>query len=295
MTSFKSSSLLAFAATTVLLAAPVANAVTVSVGGASSALSNLKRVGGNSFDSTGFVSGDPSTWPLMDADIGTAGNQANSALVIGSVTVVGGVVTAATMSMVSGAKISLGTYQTATTTSNLSIADATWVYNPAGVATNGSLGTLTHATQALGGVNATCVVVLGGGPTGQCTSFRTATNSANSNSFAVWDGVAANYLVVDNLASPANNFTPSSVGGIPNYNTSGASGINAITWDLSGFNEGTGQGTILAKVALTTQSGNNATVVTGTYALQVVPVPAAVWLFGSALGLMGAMRRKLQS
>ena len=27
----------------------------------------------------------------------------------------------------------------------------------------------------------------------------------------------------------------------------------------------------------------------------VVPVPAAVWLFGSALGLMGVMRRKISS
>jgi hypothetical protein len=30
-------------------------------------------------------------------------------------------------------------------------------------------------------------------------------------------------------------------------------------------------------------------------ALAPVPVPAAVWLFGSALGLMGVMRRKISS
>jgi hypothetical protein len=29
--------------------------------------------------------------------------------------------------------------------------------------------------------------------------------------------------------------------------------------------------------------------------LQVVPVPAAVWLFGSALGLMGVMRRRVST
>jgi len=272
---------------------PAAYAVIVATNGD---LSNMKRVGGNSFDSTGFVSADPSSWPLMDANIGVAGNQANNALVFGNITVVGGVVTAATITMHGGEKIQLGTYQTATTTSNLSIAGATWIFNPAGVAANGSLGTLTHTTQALGGVNASCVPVLGGPTvTGQCSSFRTATNSANANSFVLWDGVAANFIVVDNLASPANNFTPSSVGGVPNYNTSGAAGINAIVWDLSGFNETTGEGTILANVALTTQTGNNATVITGTYTLNAVPVPAAVWMFGSALGVMGLVRRRRQA
>jgi hypothetical protein len=33
----------------------------------------------------------------------------------------------------------------------------------------------------------------------------------------------------------------------------------------------------------------------GTVYLTFVPVPPAVWLFGSALGLMGAMRRKITS
>lgn len=279
-------------AVTAMLTANTANAVTVTLA-SNSNLSSVKRVGGNSFDSTGFVSADPSTWALMDADIGQAGNQANFALVGGSVTVVGGVVTAATIIMQSGQKISLGTYQTASTTSNLDISDVTWTYNPSGVAANGSLGTLTHTTQALGGVNAVCTPVAGGpSVTGQCSSFRTATNGANANSFLLWDGVAANFTVVDNLASPANNFSPSSVGGVPSYNAGGASGLNAIVWDLTGFNESLGTGTILAKVALTTQTGNNSTVVTGTYTLNAVPVPAAVWLFGSALGVMGLVRRR---
>lgn len=275
-----------------LVASASAQAITVTLANNSN-LTDLKRVGGNSFDSTGFVSADPSTWPLMDADIGQAGNQANFAFVNGSVTVVGGVVTAATISMLSGEKISLGTYQTATTTSNLDISDVIWTYNPAGVAANGSLGTLTHATQALGGVNAVCTPVLGGPTTtGQCGAFRTATNSANANSFVQWDGAVANFTVVDNLASPANNFTPSSVGGVPNYNASGPTGFNAIVWDLTDFDESTGLGTIKAYVALTTQTGNNSTMVTGTYTLNAVPVPAAVWLFGSALGVMGVLRRR---
>jgi hypothetical protein len=273
-----------------LFSLPAAQAVTVATNGD---LSALKRVGGNSFDSTGFVSADPSSWPYMDKDIGVAGNQPNSALVFGNVTVVGGIVTAATIKMYSGEVIQLGTYQTAATTSNLRYTDATWTYNPLGVAANGSLGTLTHTSQGTGGINASCVPVAGGpAVTGQCSSFRTATNAANANSFALWDGVAANFIVVDNLASPANNFTPSSIGGVPNYNASGAAGLNAIVWDLSGFNESTGEGTIKAAVALTTQTGNNATVVTGVYTLQAVPVPAAVWLFGSALGVMGIARRR---
>ena len=36
-------------------------------------------------------------------------------------------------------------------------------------------------------------------------------------------------------------------------------------------------------------------VVTAGAAVEVVPVPAAVWLFGSALGVMGVMRRKLNA
>lgn len=279
-------------AVSALLTANTASAITVSLKNDSN-ITDIKRVGGNSFDSTGFVSADPSTWALMDADIGVAGNQPNFALVNGSVTVVGGVVTAATIVMQSGQKISLGTYQTATTTSNLDISGVTWTYNPAGVSANGGLGTLVHTTQALGGVNAVCTPVLGGPTvTGQCSSFRTATNNANANSFVLWDGIAANFTVVDNLASPANNFTPSSVGGIPNYNAGGAAGFNGIVFDLSGFDESTGSGTILARVALTTQTGNNSTAVTALYTLNAVPVPAAVWFFGSALGVMGFVRRR---
>ncbi|MEO8225167.1 MAG: VPLPA-CTERM sorting domain-containing protein [Gammaproteobacteria bacterium] len=272
-----------------------AQAVNVVFGDAST-LSNMKRVGGNSFDSTGFVTADPSTWPLMDADVtgdGPSGStvQANSALVYGDVTVVAGVVTAATIKMKVGEKISLATYQTATTTNNLTMTDAIWTYNPVGVSADGSAGTLTHGTQGAGQVNATCVIVLGG-TTGQCTTFRNNVNAGNASALWYWDGVPVNYAVVDNLASPANNFTPSSTGGVPSYNAGGASGLKAIDWDLSLFNESTGLGTISAKVTLASLTGNNATAVTATYIMNVVPVPAAAWLFGSALGAMGWLRRK---
>ena len=42
-------------------------------------------------------------------------------------------------------------------------------------------------------------------------------------------------------------------------------------------------------------SGVGFTSESGVFLTQVVPIPAAVWLFGSALGLMGVMRRKVNS
>jgi hypothetical protein len=68
-----------------------------------------------------------------------------------------------------------------------------------------------------------------------------------------------------------------------------------VVWDLSGFVDGVG-GVITARVvadALTNGSAN-ATGMSGLYTLYLtpVPVPAAVWLFGGALGALGFARRR---
>lgn len=48
----------------------------------------------------------------------------------------------------------------------------------------------------------------------------------------------------------------------------------------------------IVRIVMTSESGATMYVVTGTIAGNVVPVPAAVWLFGSALGLLGWVRRR---
>lgn len=86
-------------------------------------------------------------------------------------------------------------------------------------------------------------------------------------------GVLAS-LNVDGLGNITTNFgeTRSALG-------SSAGCSTHIRWNGSAINCGT----------LTVQGLN----VTGTAVLNVIPVPAAVWMFGSALGLLGVARRKL--
>ena len=47
------------------------------------------------------------------------------------------------------------------------------------------------------------------------------------------------------------------------------------------------------RIVMTSTSGNTMYVVEGTVVSSVIPVPAAVWLFGSALGLLGFVRRRV--
>jgi hypothetical protein len=76
----------------------------------------------------------------------------------------------------------------------------------------------------------------------------------------------------------------------------GAAGHAGVIWDLSGFVDGLG-GVILAHVvagAVGNGTGGNSTGMAGTYTLNLtpIPVPAAVWLFGGALCLLGVARRR---
>ena len=95
--------------------------------------------------------------------------------------------------------------------------------------------------------------------------------------------MAANYVVRDATTVPWWTATTQTL------TVSGAAGLPGITWDLSGF---TGPNSVIkAYTTADSLSGNSAAAISATYTLQVVPVPAAVWLFGSALGLLGVARR----
>ncbi len=72
------------------------------------------------------------------------------------------------------------------------------------------------------------------------------------------------------------------------YGPFGSSG----TFDCSGLG---GCTTMSTRLAFLGSGGSDAYSYTGRFEITAVPVPAAVWLFGSALGLMGVMRRKLAS
>ncbi|GMW08105.1 MAG: hypothetical protein QY320_00590 [Gammaproteobacteria bacterium] len=288
---------------------------------------------------------DPTSWPLLDATIATypyadpanpsipVGIELNDINVYGSISVVAGSVTAATIKQCdntpgSGSKgfcshidpLSFGTFQTATTTSDVVSGDVSlmncdhisggsanakcvlsnalvWTYNPGTNQLNHQAGGGTALTSSS---IATCVVVAGG-PTGSCrqlaawidASGELGGGSGGSIASSVWNwnGMAANYIVRDGQTTPWHTATgTSSTGGLQ---VSGAAGHAGVVWDLSGFVDGVG-GIITARVVSDALSGGNATGTSALYTLQVaaVPVPAAVWLFASGLGLLGWLRRR---
>jgi hypothetical protein len=98
-------------------------------------------------------------------------------------------------------------------------------------------------------------------------------------------GAAGNFIVGSLLcgfANPATGF---------NYGNVGTSYTKSADWAGVRFNgDGTVGHLLLKSTRFTsTGSGNN---IREELDFAVVPVPAAVWLFGSALGLMGVVRRK---
>ncbi len=270
---------------------------------------------------------NPAHWPLMDKDITTlpdytdinnpTGIEANTINVGGVVTVVSGSVTAATINQLN--PLRFGTFQTVATTSNLVAGDPsvincdhtsgaqlnakcvpsvpmTWTYNLATNQLNHQSGGGTGLTSAS---IATCEIIVGGGFTGSCNQFQAATDASGQygqmtigNSIWNWNGMAANYIVRDSSTTPWHTATGTSTTG--GLQISGASGLPGVVWDLSGFVDGVG-GIITARVVADALTGNSATGITGLYTLHlsaVVPVPAAVWMLGGALGVLGAMRRR---
>ena len=241
------------------------------------------------------------------------GIEANYSRISGTITVDLDTNTVTAASLTALDPLSLATFQTDVTVNDMVVGNpalnghvapftgtplnlVTWTFSN----TSNALG-LQMAHQAGGGTAATssnvaaCVpVALTGSSTtafsGQCGQLAAAVNASGAtgqttinNSFLNWTGVAANYVVRDATTVPWWTATTQTL------TVSGAAGLPGITWDLSGF---TGPNSVIkAYTTADSLSGNSAAAISATYTLQVVPVPAAVWLFGSAFGLLGVARR----
>ncbi|MBL8202382.1 MAG: hypothetical protein JNK40_15550 [Chromatiales bacterium] len=270
---------------------------------------------------------DPASWPLMDRDITTfpyadpndpnfpVGIELNNINVDGSMTVVGGVVTAAIINQLGA--LSYGTYQSSTVMNNLVSGDTTLVNNDplSGTVVKSVLSnamtwtynggtTLTHqaggGTAATSASIATCVPTVGSAISGQCRQLAAAIDGSGelggnvANSIWNWTGMAANYIVRDSQTLPWHTGTgTATTGGIQ---ISGAGGHAGIVWDLSGFVDGVG-GVITGRAVADALTGANATGVSALYTLNLVPipVPGAVWMLGGALALLGGLRRRQQA
>jgi hypothetical protein len=251
--------------------------------------------------------------------------ELNNINVDGTMTVVAGTVTAAIINQLGG--LSYGTFQSTATISAVVTGDTsingclrqtnattgacdvtagsafgplnalTWTYNS-------GTGQLNHqapvGTGSLTNNNmvATCVNEVGNTSGGQCRQLRAAINADGelggttiANSMWNWNGMAANYIVRDSATTPWHTGTgTSTVGGLQISDGSGHAGI---VWDLSGFVDGVG-GVITGRAVADVLTGNSATGMSGLYTLYLtpIPVPAAVWLFGGALGVLGFARRR---
>lgn len=184
--------------------------------------------------------------------------------------VVGGVVTGATINQLD--QMSLGAYQSDTAQSNIIFNDLVWTLQG---------GALVH--QAGDGL-ATCIIVLGTRCTGQGGVVTGDVNDASARSPWIFDGVLADTGIEDTSTTPWHTATD-------DMRTIGP--IDALSFDLSGFVDGVG-GTIVITAAGDQPFGGRSSAVAATFNLDVtlIPLPAAAWLFGSALGLLGWMKRR---
>lgn len=233
----------------------------------------------------------PSAWLAQDGDGNTqAVEPVATQNVVGTVDIVGGVVTGMTLS--SSGDIVFGYYQPATKSStakggNLAYENNTWT-----LGSNANGQTLIQT-----GGTGTCTLLFGSSAPSSCTTGENVQDwgDANAGDYGAgalnFDGVSVGYSI----------YCYSLVGCFGDPTHTYASAIPGITFDLSGL--GVGGGTITARAVGSsdlnaqgwTPIPNFDTVNTAVFSfdLQVVPVPAAVWLFGSALGLMGVARRHI--
>jgi len=239
-----------------------------------SVMNNVQRVGGGNYFNAATTTSDLSTWnSLMWTNVSNttlAQNGAgNSTTLNGTISVSGGVVTGATINQLD--QMSLAAYQSDTVQANILFNGLIWTL---------SGGTLTH--QADAGL-ATCSVVVGRCP-GQGSVIVGDVNGSSDRSPWNFDGVIADFTIGDTSTTPWHTATGDSHDIGP---------IGALAFDLSNFVDGVGG--VIEITAVGDQSfGGFSGAVAPTYTLdvQLVPVPAAVWLFGSALGLLGWVKRR---
>lgn len=206
---------------------------------------------------TGVSGSDPSTWP----------DGAVTFTLTGTVTVEGGIVTGATLaagplvqlfSANSGANQTLGTFN--------------------GLEYEYTGGTVLK--QRLGsGANVTgSAEILQGTLVPAYTTTLTALQNETSTRFNDWNGIPQSYTVSDLFGGSNIFFFP-------------LAPQNGVTWSVGGTAPGdsiTAQ--LFRSEPFAPATFNSA--FAGRLDLQVVPVPAAVWLLGSAVGLLGSVRRR---
>lgn len=213
---------------------------------------------------TGVSGSNPSTW---------GSDPAVTFAVTGTITVDDGVVTAATLSV----PVLTNTY-TGTGGSQPTLGAFT------GLIYSFSAGQTTLAQQAGtgAGVAGTCTPVAPNTTVNvACTNALTALQNETSMRFNNWNGIPVGYTVSD-LFGGSNIF---------NFPLAPQSGVN---WTVGGTGVGDVIGAQLFRSEPNAAAAFNAAFA-GKLNLQitsVVPVPAAVWLFGSAVGLLGFARRR---
>jgi hypothetical protein len=206
------------------------------------------------------VSGsDPSTWP----------GDATSFALSGTVTVDGGLVTAATLNAGTISILYTGTGGTQPTQGGFD----GLVYSYDGGTT------LVQAPGTGAGVTGSCTpvdpnVVVNAG----CTNALAALQAETSMRFNNWNGIPDGYVVSD-------LFGGSNVFNFP------LAAQNGVSWTVGGTAAGDTIGAQLFRSEPNAAAAFNAAFA-GRLELQVVPVPAAAWLLGSAIGLVGFMRRR---
>ena len=127
---------------------------------------------------------------------------------------------------------------------------------------------------------------------GGTTIFDTAANGGlGASVFPTYGDAGFNPLTGGSTTSFFNE-TGDPISGATNGGLGSDNGLDAIAFDmvLEGGQDPQAGGTVRFLVFSGTAS--TAYMVEGTILAAPVPVPAAVWLFGSALGLLGWMRRR---
>jgi hypothetical protein len=206
------------------------------------------------------------SWPANDNDLLTAGIQDLTFSVSGTIDVDAGVVTGAVINADTIVKDYDGGGNDGRGTFN----NVSWTY------TGGN--TLGFTPGSPAGVTGSCANI--GGTGGTACANELAGLQSGTGSAWDWQGIAPGFVVSD-LFIGSNIF---------NLDIGGASGHPGVAWTVNGNN-------ISAQVASSLPGAPPTlnTAYQGQFQLQIapIPIPAAAWLFGSALGLLGWARRRV--